>query len=126
MNESIPKTDQINREKLMGMYDYYLDAPDGYSEQLKCWGCEMKGVKDGDKVPRIDGNSTYSILLQTYDDVPSRYLHVVVGQLKGSFSFPMRDFSIYDKWAREVVDGVQQLSPVSEELEKFWKEKGML
>jgi len=49
----------------MGAYDelYGIDE-ERHDAQIKCWNCEGRVYRVGDRVPDIDGHAAYSILLR--------------------------------------------------------------
>src|SRR4030043_379107 len=78
----------------MGVYDILY--PENFSVQVKCWDCEMKSYKAGDKVPELDGKQSYHIICP--EGMGARVLKVTLQEPLGFDE--TRDASIpaYDKW----------------------------
>jgi hypothetical protein len=85
----------------MGVYDTIIDAPEHYDDQVKCWSnLGLREFRTGDLVPTVQGLTTYSVKLNTWQDqeVP-RYVLVVDHRITNSGAdMPLDGVPIFDKW----------------------------
>jgi len=61
------------------------------NQRVKCWWCEMRNVPYGCEVPRIQGESTYSLALRE-----GGFANVIDCQLVNISDKPIS--KVFDKW----------------------------
>ncbi len=97
----------------MGVYDMVTlpGGPEG--AQVKCWGCEMRGLGVGSEVGELGGCKNYAVALRE-----GGYARVLNGVLCAWMDAPSK-LPVFDKWGAPF--GEDSVGMMGDEY--FWEEE---